>query len=206
MKDYWSELQLNECWSQKERYNILISTIVEKLSGHEICTVSVSVTDGTDAVANVDVTITDGTESYTGKTGDDGGCTISNVPYGTYDVIATATGYETAESTITIDDDTEELSITLTASEEPQVCTVSVSVTDGNDGVGNVDVTITDGTEQYTGKTGNAGGCTISNVPYGEYSVTAVAEGYTEYEDTITINSETQELSIVLVAETEPGQ
>lgn len=32
MKDYWSELQLNECWSEKERFNIIMNYIDEKLN------------------------------------------------------------------------------------------------------------------------------------------------------------------------------
>ena len=133
MKDYWSELQLNECWSEKERYNILMTYIDEKLS-------------------------------------------VTEVP--------------------------EE-------EEEPQLSSISVSVTDGNDGVGNIDVVLTDGTNEYTGKTGNAGGCSIKNVPYGEYTVQVEAEGYEDYEDTFTVNSEEADLNIQLVPETvvpEPEQ
>ena len=125
MKDYWSELQLNECWSQKQRYNILMSYIDEKLSPEV--------------------------------------------------------------------EETEE---------EPELSSIAVSVTDGNDGIGNIDVVLSDGTNEYTGKTGNAGGCTIKDVPYGEYTVSVEAEGYNAYEDTFTVDSAEEELAIQLVEAT----
>lgn len=125
MKDYWSELQLNECWSQKQRYNILMSYIDEKLSPEV--------------------------------------------------------------------EETEE---------EPELSSIAVSVTDGNDGIGNIDVVLSDGTNEYTGKTGGAGGCTIKDVPYGEYTVSVKAEGYNAYEDTFTVDSAEEELAIQLVEAT----
>ena len=83
---------------------------------------------------------------------------------------------------------------------------ISVSVTDGTDPVENVDVILEDAEEhQYTGKTGSAGGCTISNVPEGTYSVVATATGYNEYTGTITVSEETTTLSITLT-ETEVQQ
>ena len=57
--------------------------------------IAVTVTDGTDPVSNVDVILEDAEEQqYTGKTGDQGGCNIKNVPLGTYSVVASATGYQ----------------------------------------------------------------------------------------------------------------
>lgn len=35
MKDYWAELKLNECWSEKERFNIIMNYIDEKLEENE---------------------------------------------------------------------------------------------------------------------------------------------------------------------------
>ncbi|WP_296875519.1 carboxypeptidase-like regulatory domain-containing protein [uncultured Methanobrevibacter sp.] len=78
--------------------------------------ISVSVTDGTDPIENVDVILEDSNETqYTGKTGSAGGCTISNVPEGTYSVVATATGYNEYTGTLTVDENTSTLAITLTA-------------------------------------------------------------------------------------------
>lgn len=84
---------------------------------------------------------------------------------------------------------------------EPVTVDIAVSVTDGTDPIENVDVTLEDTEEtQYTGKTGSAGGCTISNVPVGTYSVTASATGYTDYTGTLTVTEETNTLSITLTA------
>ena len=76
--------------------------------------ISVSVTDGTNPLENVDVVLTDTENEYSGKTGSAGGCTISNVPEGTYNVTATKTGYNTYTGTITVNEDNTSLSISMT--------------------------------------------------------------------------------------------
>lgn len=79
---------------------------------------------------------------------------------------------------------------------------ISVSVTDGTTGIGSVDVVLEDADEnQYTGKTGSAGGCTISNVPDGSYTVSGIATGYNDYTGTITVSEENTTLTITLTAE-----
>lgn len=89
---------------------------VEDLGEPVIYNISCSVTDGTDPVENVDVILEDADETqYTGKTGSAGGCTITNVPEGTYNVVATATGYNEYTGTITVDENNTTLTITLTA-------------------------------------------------------------------------------------------
>lgn len=79
---------------------------------------------------------------------------------------------------------------------------ISVSVTDGTTGIGSVDVVLADADEnQYTGKTGSAGGCTISNVPEGSYTVMASKTGYAVYTGNITVSEENTTLTITLTAE-----
>ena len=73
---------------------------------------------------------------------------------------------------------------------------ISVSVTDGENAIGQVSVAI----GEVTGTTGNAGGCTLNNVPIGAAVVTATKEGYEEYSNTVTITSETTSLAIELTA------
>lgn len=29
MRDYWKELKLNECWSEKQRFNIIMNYIMQ---------------------------------------------------------------------------------------------------------------------------------------------------------------------------------
>lgn len=80
---------------------------------------------------------------------------------------------------------------------------VSVSVTDSSSsaGVESATVTLTGADEQeYNGTTGSAGGCTIQNVPPGEYSVTATAAGYEEYTGSFTVSSSSKNLSISMTA------
>lgn len=90
----------------------------------------------------------------------------------------------------------------ITPSVVPANYNISCSVTDGTDPLESVDVILEDNDEnQYTGKTGSAGGCTISNVPEGTYTVIATKNGYNEYTGTITVNEETTTLNITLTEE-----
>lgn len=80
---------------------------------------------------------------------------------------------------------------------------VSVSVTDSESstGIESVTVTLTDAEEQeYSGTTGSAGGCTIQNVPSGEYTVTATAAGYNEYTGSFTVSATSKNLAISMTA------
>lgn len=68
-------------------------------------------------------------------------------------------------------------------------------------------VTLTDSTDDsktYTGTTGSAGGCNITNVPAGTYVVTAVATGMEDYtaSDDLTITDEDVTLEIEMTTST----
>lgn len=136
MVDYWSKLKLNECWSEKQRYNILLNTINERINGKSPSNTSTN----TDNVAD--------------------------------------------------DTDTDTVSI--------GEVIVSV-IDDDNKGVGNVDVSLSNTVNEYSTRTGSKGGCTLKNVEFGEYNVTASCDGYATYEDTITVDSVEYVLNIVLV-------
>lgn len=58
-------------------------------------------------------------------------------------------------------------------------------------------VTVTTG---KTGTTGSAGGCSISGVLDGSYTVTVVAEGFNDYSDTIVVDESHTSFTISLVA------
>ena len=88
----------------------------------------------------------------------------------------------------------------------PTTVTVAVSVSYDNDGtttpVENADVTLTDAdSNEYTGKTGSAGGCNITEVPVGTYSVSATATGFTDYasSEDVEITEESHALTITMV-------
>lgn len=130
MIDYWSKLKLNECWSEKQRYNILLNVIDKRINNTEL------------------------SESNTSPDVD---TTVSSVG----DVI--------------------------------------ISVLDNdNEGVGNVNVILSNDVNEYSARTGSKGGCTLKNVEFGEYNVTASCDGYNTYDDTVTIDSEEYVLNIVL--------
>lgn len=83
--------------------------------------------------------------------------------------------------------------------------TISVSVTDGTNGISGAKVTLTDSSDSsktYTStSSGTAGGCSISNVSAGTYIVTVstVPTGYTvgTYSNLV-VSSETTNLSVIL--------
>lgn len=78
---------------------------------------TVSVTDGTDAIEGVVVTLTKGNKEYSTSdsgTGAAGGATIKNVPYGTYNVTATKTGYNEYTGTYTVNESNHSIAISLT--------------------------------------------------------------------------------------------
>lgn len=80
---------------------------------------------------------------------------------------------------------------------------VNISVKDDNsDGVAGAVVTLTSGSTVFTsGETGNAGGASINNVPYGVYTVAVtVPEEYStlaSYDD-ITVNSDNNSLNLTV--------
>lgn len=120
MIDYWSKLKIDECWSQKERFNLMMNYIKEGVQDTnqedevELGNISVSITnEDNEGIGNAEVTLSKGDDKYIGTTGDAGGCTIKNVPYDTYDVIVVAEGYEDGEGSITVNADTVELNMTL---------------------------------------------------------------------------------------------
>lgn len=83
---------------------------------------------------------------------------------------------------------------------EPETVNISVTVTDGKDPIESVSVSLTDTNNNVvkTGTTGSAGGCTLSSVELGTYTVTASASGYTEYTDSLTVTNETTTLAITM--------
>jgi len=67
-----------------------------------------------------------------------------------------------------------------------------------------VDVVLEDSeNHQYTGKTGSAGGCNITEVPEGTYTVTATCSGYNDYtsSEDVVISEENKSLSITMTAQ-----
>ena len=127
MKDYWSKLNINECWSEKQRFNFIMNYVDSLIEEEEIVEeeevttkdiqVSITDTDEQSVKGAVVVLSDDGTEEYTCTTGDAGGCRLQSVPLGEYAVSITADGYAELSDTLTVDENTETLSKILTPSE-----------------------------------------------------------------------------------------
>lgn len=76
---------------------------------------------------------------------------------------------------------------------------ISFKIDDGTDPVENATVTI----GAKSGTTGSAGGCTLTDIPDGDNTVTVTAEGFVDYTDTITVSADDTEFTISLTASTE---
>ena len=167
----------------------------------EIIQVSINVSDGTNPVEGAKVTFVgmDGTE-YTGITGSAGGCTIKDVPEGTYHVIARCDGYvDTDPVQIEISAENNSLSIIMT--KETEIIHVSVRDATDNEGIVGARVCLISNTEQSTHAlgcvTGSAGGCNIKDVTMGTYDLSSTCGGYEDYEDTLEIIREDGEVQII---------
>ena len=111
------------------------------------------------------------------------------------DVIMEELGLEGPTGTIPPVDEEEE--------ETPEVATGDLKVTVKNEDAETVEgctITLTDETEhEYTGTTVSAGGCTIREIPVGEYSVFLAKEGYKDSQaEDITIQAGENTIEFVL--------
>ena len=82
-----------------------------------------------------------------------------------------------------------------------ELINLKVTVIDTNNNpIENATVTLTDTTNEFTGKTGSAGGCTI-NLPAGTYNTECEAAGYVSDIDSITVDENNKTLTITLMEE-----
>lgn len=83
----------------------------------------------------------------------------------------------------------------------PEKRNISVSVSDGTDAVSGASVSLSkNGTVVASSTTGSAGGCTLSNVEDGTYTVTVTKDGFSDYSDTVTTSVDNTSLTIELTA------
>jgi len=132
-----------------------------------------TVTDAEDGSPVAGATVSDGTRTTT--TDASGGYVIADVPPGTYEVVASKSGYENSSVTVTVlEGDTAVADLSLTWIIVPG--TIAGTVTDADDGSRIAGATVTDGTRTTT--TDAAGEYAIADVAPGSYEVTASKEGY----------------------------
>lgn len=87
----------------------------------------------------------------------------------------------------------------------PEKRNISVTVTDGTDPVSGATVTLSkNNTTVTSSRTGTAGGCTLSDVEDGSYTITVSKDGFSEYTDTITTSVDNTSINIVLTATSSP--
>ena len=127
-----------------------------------------------------------------GQTTDaEGKATFTGISAGTYNIVATATGYEQTSLAVTVKSN-QQVRITMP---KLRLYTVNVLVTDidGNPLQGAVIKGIGSG-----GVTGSDGRATIANVLAGSYTITVEATNYDQQQKTIVVNSN-QDVSFALV-------
>lgn len=134
-------------------------------------------------------------------TDENGSCTITDVS-GEITVTVTKEGYKSATETLNVSKD-ETLNIVL---EELLYGDVSFTVQDSEEqGISGARITLTNTeTEEVkqngNGGTGSSGGSTISELAYGEYTVSVTCDGYEEYTGTLTVNSASQSETITMTS------
>lgn len=166
---------------------------VPQSTGKGDVTITVTHEDASPA-GNIHVSIVDTRKGFDGTTDSNGVCTIRNIPIGDYFACVDDEGYvfdETANPIKVVEGENSISLIAYPEVEEPEVVVtsdISVTVLDSEDEpINGASVTVSDGTNEYTGNTGKLGGCTVRNVPLGEYVIETVKEGYVTSEDDFTV-------------------
>jgi thermitase len=146
--------------------------------------ISGQVTNAGDGLPVVGATVTDGTRTV--LTDSAGQYTISDVPPGTYQVVASKNGYESSALPVTVLAGTTTVA-SFTLNEVIVPGSISGAVVSAKDGSPLIGATVTDGTRTTT--TDATGKYTITNVPAGTYQVTASNSGYYSSSSTVTVVS-----------------
>ena len=149
---------------------------------------TITVDDGADPIEGASVTL----NGHTDATNAQGQVTFSNVPIGDYTVTAAKTGYASGSVDITIaDGETATATVTLSR----QFGGATITVNDGTDTIEGASVTL----NGQTNATNAEGQVTFSNVPVGDYTVTAAKTGYANGSAAITIaDGETATATVTL--------
>lgn len=182
----WKQLPYKHKLSRKLRWTMIYDALVD--DDH---TVTVTVKDGDNVLPGATVTI--GSKSET--TGANGVAVFEELDDGEITIQVSKTYYTTKSETKTVDRKHTNFTISLVHEKR----NLSISVNDGENAIEGASVAIGD----ITGTTGNAGGCTLSNVLDGEHTITATKEGYENYSATITSDSTHSSFTITMTAVTD---
>lgn len=152
--------------------------------------ISVNVTDGTNAISGATVSLT---ETITDTTDENGDVSFEDVEFGDYNLTVEKTGYADYTDSLTVDGD-EEVSVTLTP-----VDTLTITVDNGADpavAIEGASVIIGE-----TTKTTNASGeAEFTNMPYDDYTVTISADGYTTTTEELQFRSNHKSFTVSLTS------
>lgn len=146
--------------------------------------ITVSVSDGTDAIKGATVAIGD---DYSDTTDDDGQVHFENVPISETSLTVSKTGYTTYTGTISSGN----INVTLAP-----IRTLSFTINDGEDPIEGASVVIGENSKT----TGAAGGCTFPDTPDGSHTVTVSKTGYQSKTESITSDSTHTSFTISLTA------
>ena len=146
---------------------------------------TLTVTDGTDAISGATVTIGEDSD-----TTDANGEVEFYLEYGDYSATISADGYTTATESLAFRSNHKNFSVTLETAVETG--TVTVTCTDG-DTLPIEGATVTLKQDSQTVKTGTSGGdgvCVLENVPYDTYTLEASSELAGTYSGSLTVDGD----------------
>ena len=146
--------------------------------------VNVYVKDGTtqEVLSNVSVTL----NTETKETDSEGKCVFTNLIYSSYVIQAVLEDYVVYEGTVTVDASEVDCIISLTP--EVKKGDLYITIKDNTTGTVVSGAAVTVG--NYSTESDSKGECYVLDLPYDDYLVTVVCDGYATYKDTITISTE----------------
>ena len=152
--------------------------------------VNFTVTNGTNSISSATVVFNGST--YTSDT--NGKISISGIENGTYNYTVSATGYDDATGTISVNNADVSENVILSAS----TYEITFTITDGTNVIANAGISF-NGTTYTSDANGQA---IISNVANGSYSYTVTAIGYKDAIGTITANNAHVSESVIMTIKT----
>jgi hypothetical protein len=144
-----------------------------------------------------DCQVTVGTQ--TAQANASGQANFPQLPFGTYGITVTATGYQSGNADVVVNMATQNATIFLTPSVGTGTSTATAVVTNLATGGSISGASVVIGTFP-AGTTGATGQVTFTGVPYGTYNLTATATGYNMFQQTVTIDQTTQSIYIQMIA------
>lgn len=159
--------------------------------------ITVIISDGENSISGASVILTNADdEDVEETTNDDGKAQFNNIPFGTYELVASKSGYVDYEGTLTVSSSAQTANVVMEAIPVPVTRTIHIDVVNASEEpIVGASVVIGDTTRT----TGDAGGCNFADMLDDTYSVEVSADGYTTKTESITTDETHTSFIISLV-------